>query len=512
MRVWTNGVSHVARTSRGVFVLRGAQLVKHLEGVAKGEALGNDDVWAVSPSGVVAWFDGLARLALDTGEVTAWSGAAEVIDVAALGEDRVAAILGPAPTLAIGDPEGWEVEVLLDGKGAVNAVFPGLLWAEGAAPVGQDHGFGGGAGARRLRVSAGPHGVAVVARSSGLVAVLREGAREIDFVLRLPTQAEARIDAVATEQGVLVTVVLEGREGATCHFDREGRCVGSVGPTAASVPAARLAGGRFVLYDDTGSSGRVRVHDEVGGKDLHPRARLSLTTRPSDAAAAPDGRSVVFGHEGGLELFELGDKRLSHVETVAFKALLQTMAAQGRARAQVEQGAMFKRGEGPPAIGFPVSKISPVAWEAEEGGVLDLALQVRSTGGQGKGVVVELSGPALAEGLLEPTLIAIGEESAAPVKSGAGWVATLGKVPIPHGVLFPFDPKPKTPELQERAASLLAQSHLSLRVVFAARRLGSALLAVSARPLLSTAAPMKWTRPATVRGPLPPPGDAPGDP
>jgi hypothetical protein len=501
MRVWTNGVSHVARTSRGVFVLRGAQLVKHLEGVARGEAPGNDDLWAVSPSGAVAWFDGLARLSLDTGEIRAWSGAAEVIDVAALGEDRVAAVLGAKPILAIGDPEGWEAEIPLRGEQAVAVAFPGLAWA--GAPAGRGEGFEAGTGARRVRVSAGPHGVAVVARSSGLVGVLREGARELDFVLRVPTQGAARIDAVATEQGVLVTLVVDGKEGAACHFDREGRSTGSVGPTAGSVPAARLAGGRFVLYDDSAANGRVRVHDGVSCADLHPRARLSLATRPTDAAASLDGRAVVFGHDGGLDLFELGDKRLSHLETVAFKALLQTMAAQGRARAQVEQGAMFKRAEGPAAIGFPVSKTSPVAWEAEVGTTLELALQLRSTGGRGEGVVVELSGPALAEGLVEPTLVALGEESAVPVKSGAGWVATLGKVPIPHGVLFPFDPKPKTPELQERAAALLAQSHLSLRVVFAARRLGSALLAVAARPLQSTSAPMKWTRPVTVRGPLP---------
>lgn len=509
MRVWTNGLLHAARTAKGLFLFKGTQFFRHFQPPDEGDRA----LLAVAPSGGHAWLSGLRRVSLEDGSVGE-PASVSVIDLVCLDEDRVAVVIAGAkkkpPRLAMGAPgKPWEQEHPLVAAQAVQADFPSMIWPSVERYSWSSAGeLGSGEEVRSIRLHAGPHGVAAVCGASGLVGVFRAG--EAPWWLRVPVIAGGRLDAVATEGGALVTLVA-GREGVAAHFTRDGRCTGHTGPTLQSVGAVPLAGGRFALFDDT-KQGRVKVFDEAGCRDMHPRARLSLPRAPQDAAASPDGRWAVFGSEDSLSIFELGDKRLALVASLTPEDALREATAKVREKQRIEQGAQYKRSEGAPALGFPVTKTPVSAWEVVLGDELSLALALRSTGGPGRGVVVELSGPALAEGLASPLSVALADQQATPVRGPSGWQVTLEGVEIPRGMVFPFDPKPKAPEQTEKANALLAATHLDLRLRFSSNKAGSAMLTVAARSLAGTSAPMKWTRPFTVlaeRRPPPPPVEPP---
>ncbi|RYE90627.1 MAG: hypothetical protein EOO75_09905, partial [Myxococcales bacterium] len=357
-----------------------------------------------------------------------------------------------------------------------------------------------------MRLHSGPHGLAIACRATGLVGVLPAGASEL-WWLRLPWQSEVALDAVATEAGVLVTLVVAGGEGVTAHFSPDGTCLGHSGATRQSVGAVPLVGGRFVLFDDSKSQARVKVLDVGDCRDLHPRARLSLTRAPHDAASSPDGRWAIFGAgpaaaSAVVTIFELGDKRLAQVATFDPDEALRESESRAREKARIEQGAQYRRAEGQPALGFPVSKAPVVPWDTTAGEPLELALSLRSTGGPGAGVVVELSGPAIVEGLVEPLAVVVAGQPATPSRGpSTTWAASLEAVEIPRGMIFPFDPKPKSPEQSEKAQALLAATHLDLRLRLATRRPGSALLTIAARALSGSAAASTsaWVRTVTGR-------------
>jgi hypothetical protein len=123
------------------------------------------------------------------------------------------------------------------------------------------------------------------------------------------------------------------------------------------------------------------------------------------------------------------------------------------------------------------------------------------SGGKGRGVRVELSGPAVADGLVQGGDATL-SGTTAPLRvdpaAGGALVASFPDVPLAEGVILPLEPKTKTEEDREDAEDALDRTHLPLRMTLHARRAGSGLLTLLVRPLLSSAGPLKWTRPLTI--------------
>jgi hypothetical protein len=486
MRVWTNGTLHVARSRRGVYVLRGTQVIRFIKAPSEERLL------AVTPSGSHAWVEGLRRLDLETGE-SAPGQSREVLDMIGMAQG-VTALLREAAGVRLvqGEPGGaWSRELPLRPGAPTRLQAPAGMgswgWAEPVLPSSFEP--------RGLVLCGGAHGVTVCCRRSGLVAVLRQEGGLCWY--QAPVVGAELLGAVPTEAGVLVSMGA-GAQGFVGHFSGEGRCLGHSGALQQSVGAAMLSEGRFVAFDS--GKGRVKIFRLEDGQDLHPRSRLTLPSPPRDLWVSGDGRSVIFGCEDSVSIFEMNEKRLGLVASIQPESVLRDSTAKAREKQRIEQGGHYKRPEGPPALGFPASKAPIPPWEAPASGSLELALSLRSTGGVGQGIHVELSGPALAQGLVLPLEVEVAGQKATPVQRGQVWGCALPAVELPQGMNFPFEPKPKTAEQTEKAQILLAATHLPLCVRLATSAPGSAMLSVAVWPSQGSAAPMKWTRLLVIHG------------
>lgn len=510
MRVWTRGAEHVALTARGIFIFRPGEPPRCFEAARAARDHGSGDVLAVAPSGGFAWVDRLARVSLEDGTVERPARAVLVDDVVALDEARVAAVLGGTtrkapPALAIGDPRaaGWEMRIELRAEAARRVeAFSSVLWAEGVSPPWyRTTAFGPGTvdGARLTRVAASEHGLAIAGARSGLVGVLRPGADKLSCVLRVPSQEEARLDAIATAEGVLVTLVIKGDNAAVAHFDDAGRCFGVTEVLHGSIGAV-VAGDRVLVHDDRTSSGDVRVFRLPGLEEVQEDDPYSIGAVPVDAHASRDGRTVVFGAGGEVVVLEVSPGGLHEIERCSGGVAVREKAVVARLEEPARAAHRFKPSEGPPALGFPTSKEFPAPWSGQVGSPLTIVMSVRSTGGAGSGVRVDLSGPAITEEIVVPEQVAIGAHAApfAADAKGGGSSAVVPGAPIPRGLVYPLDPKPNNPEVSAVGAGLLAATHVEVRLTLRAARAGSALLSVAIRPSAGASAPMKWTRPVHV--------------
>jgi hypothetical protein len=218
-----------------------------------------------------------------------------------------------------------------------------------------------------------------------------------------------------------------------------------------------------------GASGRASAGGRTSG-------RPGSGTRSATGSAAREGAS---GLPGGLA------------------ALLGGLGAPPRARKRFEP----TKATGAPAVAFPANRPPLPRWEFGTGS-FTLDVEVRSSGGAGRGVRVELSGPAVTGGLVaggEATLAGQRAPLAMDPAAGGALVASFPDVALPEGVLFPIEPKPKTEEDREDAEDALDRTHLPLRLSLRGERAGSALLTLLVRPLATAAGPLKWTRPLTVK-------------
>ncbi|MCS6900000.1 MAG: hypothetical protein RMJ98_09910 [Myxococcales bacterium] len=488
MRVWTNGALHVARFPRGLYILRGTQVMRFLP-------LPYDEnqqaLLAVDPSGSQAWIEGFRRVSLEDGTIDEGQGSSP-LDLASSQEGLVALLAeGSSVRLVTGDPRvRWSRTMNLLPCYPVRIRFPSSVGASSAWVWNES----GHLCSKFLRLRVAPSGIAVICRQSGLIGVIR--GEESPRWFQAPSGEGGLLDALPTSSGLLISLRI-GEEGISAHFAEDGHCEGHTGVILRSIGATLLAGERFVIFD--GAKGRLKVCSTENCQDLHPRSRLSLPAPPLDAASSPDGRWVIFGDATTLSIFELGDKRLSLVASLVPEQVLRETEAKQREKQRIEQGGHYRRPEGPPSLGFPAFKAPTPSWEAVLGAPLELALSLRSTGGAGQGVAVEISGPALEQALVQPLSVEICGRPLSLSQQGTKWAGTRADIEIPQGITFPFDPKPKTPEQLEKAQSLLAATHLPFQVRLATCRAGSAMLSVAAWPLQGTAAPMKWTRLLSVR-------------
>ena len=112
-----------------------------------------------------------------------------------------------------------------------------------------------------VHLATSAHGVALASTYSGVIAVVRPGAREVAFTLRVPATRDAQeLFAVPTREGVLVVTTMHGKNSAVLHLAPNGKVLAHVSRFADGL--AFGLGAPF-LVDDTRA---VLVQSLKGGK------------------------------------------------------------------------------------------------------------------------------------------------------------------------------------------------------------------------------------------------------
>jgi hypothetical protein len=342
-------------------------------------------------------------------------------------------------------------------------------------------------------VHANEHGVGVAAASSGHVAVVRPGGAALSFVHRVPGQDEARLDAVPTRRGILVTLVVEGREGAVVHVGEDGSILGRWpdGAARGCFPALRLSDDHALAFDHEGEAVAL-----LSLPDLSELAREAISDAIVEAAAAPKGGLVVLAD--GANVYEIRVEEESLSLDGPFDLSEAKKAPEPEEVAAVSSYEPA-RALGAPQIAFPTEKqAADLPWTLASGSDLRMTMRVRSAGKASRGVMVEVGGAAVTAGLVKGGRAKVGAYEAELVHDGPVARAVLPAVEVPQGIDYPYDPKPDNENAKVRARALMGETHFTVEVVVVGAKVGSGLLSVAISVPKSTAAPLKRIRPVTV--------------
>ncbi len=343
--------------------------------------------------------------------------------------------------------------------------------------------------AGRARVAVSEDSVAVVVETTGVCALARvvAGDRAPRLVLRFKMAKGDSLHALPTPAGLLVTHLANGRHATVMHVDERGKLLGDWEGWGS--PPALWVGDEAVVYDDDAAKGGHRLR-----ADLLPMGGLDVPFRPLASAVSPDGAHFAFAD--GANLLR-GTRR-------ADGALVTELLAWGDVKRTVKRtreptGAVAayapRRAHGLPSLGFPAKPVVAPPWNAKVG-PFAVTLAIRSTGGEGRGVHVEASGPALASLHLTH---AEHEGARVPFELKGGVAsAVLPAIPLEAGLLLPLEPGPKGDAQARIAEALLLATHLRVHLIGTASAPSRELLAVTLRVPGVASAPLKWTRPFVV--------------
>lgn len=483
MRVWTNGSfariwvkDKIFRLRRGAVTLE--ETVKAVKGALDG-----------APDEIVAWAPTGARL--DSGLEKKRR---RVIDARALDEDRVAGIIKEgrgAPRLVVGPPAGpYDLELTLTAEGTRVSWPEGTIWPDGP-PWDASETFVG-VPTRGIRLHANRRGIGIAAATSGHVAVLRPDATELSFVLRVPGQEEARLDAVPTREGVLVTLVVEGQKGGIFHFDEAGKLLGRWPETHAmgAFPALCLDDERVLAFDQESEALAL-----LSMPDLDELTREEISDQLVEAAATSKGDIAYLADANNAYEVQIDGESLSIDGPFELAADEPLKGAAGDVVSRYDAA----RATGPTQVAFPTEKQSAdPPWEVERDKELRITMRVRSAARPGRGVEVELGGAAMKQGLLQGVSVEI-DGARVPFETAGGAArAVLPDFELPVGLEWPLDPKPKNDDEKAHAKVLVAATHFTVEILIAGAKAGSGLLSIAIGACDTSAAPLKRMRPVTV--------------
>jgi hypothetical protein len=516
MHLWTNGEAHLLATGRGIARVAPSPKVLHrfsLSKVARTAEPADLDFFEVLDDG------GSRGILGRDGVVHAFTVSDDRAHVQALESPSVRAAVSAGTSLIVcaagpADPDGrtrcalfranaTESSLVLQDKIALpeakRITWPGGIWAKGAVPWPEeddepdpDEPFepnaldvrlaaGSFQGSVRLRANA--FGVVATSTYSGIVVVLEPDSLKPRCVLRLPTQAETTLSAIATREGVLVAVVVEGRQSALLHLSPSGEVLGSVAKFGKE--AAHALKGPLLLSDDRalltqGQSGtdafEVRLPELKATKlklELADRAELLAYAQASSttpAAVAAFGDPATPPHKWALARLEPKAKGVTRTD-LATPDLREPTAPPG-----LSAPAGAPRASGQPTLAL-MAKVGG-GWTCAREADLLLNLVVSSAGGRVRGIYVELGGPALASGLVGAGAVTCGSEVTAFALRGTAarceipaTMMDAGFLPPPSGKGHP--PPPPNPSLE-------------LQVSLRGLKAGQGLLTVRVGPLTNT--------------------------
>lgn len=178
------------------------------------------------------------------------------------------------------------------------------LWLPGTAPFSRGRKLG--QGSRGVTLTSSPWGVCLADHGTGIIAALRNGADELSQAVRVPTQPDAAIDAIVTQTGFLVQVVVGDREGVLARFGPTGAHRGAILSTGPKGPIQMLANGNMLQAGLIDGDFRIRLLDPNTLDTLHELETHGLDQVDVATGVGPnrdrfivsEGRVVVVGALG----------------------------------------------------------------------------------------------------------------------------------------------------------------------------------------------------------------------
>lgn len=506
MRVWTDGTTHLVVRARGVEIHRAGQpaALRELEGVVVVGGSPLRHVLAVtSRDPLRAWVGhgaGVRRVELGDEAEVGSALPAYVLDAVGLADGRVLACVAPARASAEGVAPRAKL-VLVPGDSAelegaeeiavpapTRIKWPGGIWFDEAIPWPEDEAAedevepppldalavaypqrDGRATYDHVVMISNEHGVAVAGTFTGLVVALAPGGGRAEFAVRVPTQAgETEIHAARTPAGVVVVICVEGRESAVLHIAPDGKVLAhrdKIGKEPAWGMGLPVVQGERVLVYEAGQGAGERLHElslsdlkVVKSVDGAGKSRGELSV-----ASAPGGSPVVLGLGEAACLLERGGRG---------RILLRTLEPPAPPAPPPRPPAKPERAVGTPSLAL-AGPGGPRVWTVATGSVLPLEIPFTNHGGIGKGVAIEIGGPAFAAGLVQVQRAVVGELTAPVVARGGAARVELPGVPLLAGLT---DRGPKNAPLPDPAAQML-------RVELVGAKAGTAVLTVRITPL-----------------------------
>lgn len=421
--------------------------------------------------------------------------AAGAVAADALSEEEVAAvIIGEDGTFLVRGPvnmEGdWPSVIDIGALSPTRVSWPaGLIWKKGDKTMydmAKDHGDGI-PETIVPTLACNAFGTAVASCGSGTIVVVRPDSRLPDFSVQVPSQEEASIYALPTEEGVLVTIVVDGQDSAYVHIAEDGKILGHRAALSAT-PALTLDAG-FLLYDDSKSA------LELVNSKLETLATLKCPLSAIEAASAADGASFAICDAETLLRGHVDAKgELVIVETIEFGKTA------GKKRpgeqAAIDAGWDPEKVHGKPAVGFAAG-VTPSPWTASAGQSFELIMHARSSGGPGKGIAIVIGGDAIKHCEFDAAEVD-GLRKALQKDAKGNYSAEFPTIDLLEGLAIPLSPKPKNDAQKHAAALYLAETHLELKLVGKATKASGELMSVSISALKSDSPPLKWMRPLTI--------------
>ena len=439
--------------------------------------------------------DGLLAITPKGADFTKALSSKGVFDAVVFNEKKVAALLrrdGDTVLTFGGTDAKFDGEIALRDVDGARVAWPdGLLFnQDSAADELYSEATGNGMPSTKSlepTLGANKFGYAIASCLTGNVAVIRPNETEVSFAVRVPIQEESTVFAQPTKEGVLVSLCIAGQDAATLHLAEDGKVIGT--HAAFASPPAVVLGKLVVVFDD--ETNEVRLLD---AKSLQQKAKKAITFSPRDAAVSNDGKFFALGGEVNVLLGKLTPT--GKISIVGQGDYFTSAKDQKRtADAAKAIGYDPKRAHGDSAIGFP-AKVKPPPWQVQAGRPFELELLMRSAGGKGAGMFVQLEGDALKH--LELSHVSCAGKNYDFADEGDAKRAELGDVELVEGLRYPLDPPPKNDKQKAAAEIMLENCHFSVKVHGQAKDAGRPLLRVSCGALESQASPMKWMRPLII--------------
>jgi hypothetical protein len=306
-----------------------------------------------------------------------------------------------------------------------------------------------------------PHGIAGASIQNGVVFAVSDDGSRIEAAFRVPSQPEAEIHPVRTAQGVLVVLVIAGRESAVLHVSLEGNVIAhraKVGKSLAhSMGPPMLFGSSVFVFDRSGDS----VLLELGLEDLEVKGKHGLPglgagqasiAFAEDAVLVSDGeaalRVTLVGGAPNVDLLEAVGGAAAKAKKKADDDDLGLDDEESDAEGDDEEegvAAPIIPSSRPRATGTPsltlAEAASPSVWALAAGASLNVTVGFANLGGASKGVFVEVGGQAVLAMNVSALDVRIGSTSTKFEKKGAVFRAEVPTIELNAGLLPDPDEK-----------------------------------------------------------------------
>lgn len=304
-----------------------------------------------------------------------------------------------------------------------------------------------------------PHGIAGASVQNGVVFAVSPDGSRIEGAFRVPSQPEAELHPVRTRDGVLVTLVVEGRESAVLHVSLDGKVLAARGKVGKSLTRGMsppiLFGETVFVFDRSGDA----ILLELGLSDLEIRGKHGLPglgagqasiAFASESVLVADGESAlrvtVVGGAPNIDLIEaVGTAAKPKKKTDDDLGLDDE--GEEEADDEEEEEATFSlipasraRATGTPSLTL-AEAASPSVWALAPGGSLNVTVGFANLGGASKGIYLEVGGQAVLSGLVSATDVRIGSSATKFERKGAAFRAEVPAVDLHAGLLPDPDEK-----------------------------------------------------------------------